>query len=314
MFRALRSLVICCLAICSLQQEYDPTLAFEMLRASTAAYCYDSELQNMGCGDICNDLQGYQYIEQYNYDISSSESVSFSTFVNTDANIFVMAFRGTTGFSQLVDELMHSRAVTYDLHDINDAVVTGYFYDQYKNLRDDVLSALQAAIAQYPDYTFNFAGHSLGGAFATLALLDASYGQYLPKERTNLFSYGCPRVGDFNLAQAVVNSANTIYRVTHYKDIIPHLPPCVVNWERQCQADPGHASEDGTLLFNAWHVWPEIFYTGETSLDFKICQDGEDPACSDQFLTIMESIADHLMYLGHSTRCHQSNSFLSKII
>jgi len=293
------------MSIClTFQMDYDTSMAFTMLRASSAAYCDDTQLQTMGCGAVCNDLSGYQFERQYDYQIPDYESLSFSTFFNHDENLFVVSFRGTKGIEQLIDELLHSRAVSYEIHDIQNAVVTGYFYDKYTSyIRDDFLSAVQQAAVDYPDYQFYIAGHSLGGAFATLAALDASLSGVTSPDNIHLYTYGCPRVGNFALAQAVVNNVGQIYRVTHHKDIVPHIPPCNTDWTGQCQADPDIASENGVELFHAWHVWPEVFYSSNTTDDFKICYDGEDLTCSDQFATILDSINDHLLYLGLSTGC-----------
>ena len=290
------------------QVTYDSQTAFEMVRASSAAYCSNDELQGMNCGDICDDLQGYQFIRQYSYDIDDLQSVSYSMFFDQDLEVVVVAFRGTKGKDQLISELLNAVAVSYTLYDIKNSVATGFFYNAYKNfLRDDFLSSLQSAINDYPDYAFNFVGHSLGGAFANLAVLDAAYGGYLPKERINLYTYGSPRVGDFNLAQAVVNSASIINRVVHYKDIVPHLPPCQKDFLFYCVADPNHPSEDGVLMFHAWHIWPEVFYTSEDSQDYIICDSGEDKTCSDKFALVSGLISDHLLYFGKTTKCLQNS-------
>ena len=321
MFRPLPCLVLVVLSLLlslSLQVDYpkddisfNTDVAFKMLRASSASYCYSTELDKMKCGEICDDLEGYSFVHQYNLKTLDEDDLSFSTFVNPSQKIFLTAFRGTQGVYQLLHEIKRGSAVTYDLYKIDNAVATEYFYSRYVNyLRMAFQISTKNAKAKYPDYEFYITGHSLGGAFATLAALDASLGGLVSAENLHLFTFGSPRVGDFNLAKAVVDNVDEMYRITHNRDIVPHTPPCYVGGlDLDCQSDPDHSDENGAHYWHAWHVWPEIFYISNTNSDFKLCYDGEDPYCADQFNDIGDSVADHLMYLGLSTGCtHKDDS------
>ena len=314
MFRPLSCLMLIVLSILlcpSLQADYPKNdvsfntgVAFHMLRASSASYCPDTALDKMKCGEICDDLDGYTFVRQYNLKTLDGDDLSFSTFVNPSEKIFLTAFRGTQGVYQLIHEIKQSTAITYDLYPIDNAVAGDYFYSRYINyLRMAFQISTKNAKAMYPDYEYYITGHSLGGAFATLAALDASLGGLVSSENLHLFTFGSPRVGDFNLAKAVVDNVNEMYRITHDRDIVPHLPPCTLGLDLECQSDPDHADENGAHYWHAWHVWPEIFYIGNTNADFKLCYDGEDPYCADQFTDVGDSVADHLMYLGLSTGC-----------
>ena len=294
-----------CIANCSSDPVYSSDIAFSMVRASSAAYCDQQELQTMQCGDACDDLAGFKFVSQFNYDINDKETVSYTMFVNTHTNVFVTAFRGTHGLRQLISELLQGGAVTYSLHDINDAVATSYFYNKYVNfLRDDFFTSIKAALKQYPGFKHYITGHSLGGAFATLAALDVSLSSIIPKEQIHLYNYGSPRVGDYYLAQAIVDNVGEIYRVTHFKDAVPHVPPCWVGLDGHCIKWMNHPSENGFGVFNAWHVWPEIYYSTEDSQSYVVCDGGEDPSCMDNFNMLMVNVADHLLYLGKSTSCN----------
>ena len=46
------------------------------------------------------------------------------------------------------------------------------FQEAYEGLREEVISAVRAYLAEYPTATIQVTGHSLGAAIATLAALD----------------------------------------------------------------------------------------------------------------------------------------------
>ena len=62
-----------------------------------------------------------------------------------------------------------------------------------------------------------------------------------------------------------------------------------------------HPNENNFIAFNAYHVWPEVHYGANGG--YKICGGGEDTACANQYSSVSYSIADHLNYLGVSTKC-----------
>jgi len=225
-------------------------------------------------------------------------------FVNHAQHRFVTAFRGTQGRAQLFQEFLHSGAVTYDLHPIPNASATKYFFQKYKGfLRDSFLAHLEVAIQTHPDFDFYMVGHSLGGAFASLAVVDIKYVSLIDKERVHLYTYGSPRVGDINLAKEIISSVNENYRVTNRRDIVPHLPPCISNFKGGCSAWESHGSQHGFPIYSAYHVWPEVFYNGPGPDDFVVCTSPEDPSCSNQYSLFFASIDDHRNYLGVSTKC-----------
>jgi predicted lipase len=41
----------------------------------------------------------------------------------------------------------------------------------------------------------------------------------------DVHNFGCPRVGNPAMAQFISTRVDSLYRVVHHKDLIPHLPP-----------------------------------------------------------------------------------------
>ena len=89
---------------------------------------------------------------------------------------------------------------------------------------------------KYPNAKIIVAGHSLGGAMATIAALEL---QLKYNKVTALYAFGCPRIGNENYAHFVDLKINDRFRVVHNRDLVPHLPP---------------------ETFGFYHIAQEIFY------------------------------------------------------
>ncbi|KAI9596420.1 Alpha/Beta hydrolase protein [Syncephalis fuscata] len=153
--------------------------------------------------------------------------------VNERYQRIIIAFRGTVNFEGLVQDIRIFQTPVGWLDNKNVKVHIG-FLSCYNALRNDVAQEVQKFIQAYPQYTLTFLGHSLGGAVATLAALDARY--TMPQMEQQLVTFGAPRVGNPEFAklanQQLYRPANdrtggflpTSIRVVHYKDLVPHLP------------------------------------------------------------------------------------------
>ena len=78
--------------------------------------------------------------------------------------------------------------------------------------------------ALYRDAQVYVTGHALGGALATLAALDI---EELFGTIGDFYSFGQPRVGNEAFSTFFTSKIPKRFRVIHYADIIPHLPPQV---------------------------------------------------------------------------------------
>jgi len=277
---------------------YSTTDVMEFLYASAAAYCTEqSWLTQMTCGSICNNLTGYEFFYSYNYTIDNDQTVQFIMIYNPSSKRFVTAFQGTKGITQLIEEILQSMPVNYTMHNIPNAQLEEYFgnyYTQY--LRTNFLIQIQAAINQFSDYQFVFTGHSLGGALTTIAGVDAILSGFVSASNTLMYTYGSPRVGNYYLAQAADPLFGGVYRVVHYQDIVPHIPPCNLGDENCSLSNP---LVIGPITWSPWHIGTEIWYT-ETFSSYQTCTTnlGEDPLCSDSVPLLECSITDHTHYFN----------------
>jgi len=91
-----------------------------------------------------------------------------------------------------------------------------------------------------------------------------------------IHTYGAPRIGNIHLSKHINNRIENIYRVVHYKDVVPHLPPDLPEFEYHHSAYEIYWNEDQTV--------------------YKTCGDtGEDKSCSNQFFPEYRT-DDHLIY------------------
>lgn len=237
---------------------YDEFIAAELAHASYSSYCDADRLRDFKCGKNCDYLVGYQLVNHKEFQISYKHNISYTTFVNNQCKRFIVAFRGTSNVIQLFKEFIYSKPVSCPLSRTEGAKVSTYFLNFYATyFSSDVMAHMQEAAQNYTGYDFYITGHSLGGAFATIATLQLSAEGVIPKERLNIYTFRSPRVGNRIFARAVTKGVQNAFRIVHDADIVPHVPPCMTDNLRRCVApeqEDNHAHEG----FFGWHRAPEI--------------------------------------------------------
>ncbi|WP_342546800.1 lipase family protein [Paenibacillus sp. FSL P2-0089] len=102
------------------------------------------------------------------------------------------------------------------------------FTDIYASARDAILSVLGTLS---PEKTLYVTGHSLGGALATLCALDVAANSAFTTPR--LYTYGSPRVGDPDFANAFSRYVRSSYRYANLFDVTTYVPPTVYKLPKQ---------------------------------------------------------------------------------
>ena len=249
---------------------YDPSIANASWYFCGASYCSPS---NIKVWDVSTTAALYPNVQQIHvFTNSTGDNLGFSAYDPNTDSIFLV-FRGSDNIENWIENL--------------DTVMTSYpfcsgcqvhagFYAAYNDIRADVVSIMTSMRQQYPNSQMIVTGHSLGAAIATLAYVDL-YSQLGSVDY--LYTFGSPRVGDDSFAKYVNEQLDKGFkaRITHYEDIIVHLP------------------------FYSWgftHIDQEIFYN-EPSTTYTLCKLGEeDPDCAYQFSLISASVSDHQNYMG----------------
>jgi predicted lipase len=156
------------------------------------------------------------------------------------------------------------------------SVHRGFYYCN-QNTLSQALAAVQKLFAEHPGAEFIVGGHSLGASVATLAAVSFKLAGYNPK----LYAIGSPRVGNSQFSDYASGMLDVHYRMTYYKDLVPHVPPM--------------------LFFGYQHLTNEVYEDGFGNLH--LCSGPEDPNCGDQWpIWDLSEELFHLTYLGHIIR------------
>lgn len=108
---------------------------------------------------------------------------------------------------------------------VHDGFITGW-----NERRAIVMDSVTVASAAYSNYSLVITGHSIGAAIATLAGVEFRSLNY----SADIYTYGSPRVGNAAFAVFVTDQSPDLgnnYRMTHYNDPVPQIPPEWVDYE-----------------------------------------------------------------------------------
>jgi len=269
-------LVFVCSLLSSLTLAvYDEADASRFLDYAGAAYCCGG----LGTGCLtwncpsCLKHPGLQNITDL-YDLTTNANGYVGvnpTGELTYGPFIIVSFSGTNplSFKNWIDDI---DTVKVPYIACSGCLVHQGFYDTYLSVQKQMLNALQLLIQEYPNLPIQITGHSLGASLAVHAALDII--QTLNVSVDVVYNFGQPRVGNVAFQQYQIQTLAT-YRVTHWQDPVPHLPPQILGFV---------------------HAPTEIFYNADSS-DYTTCNaSGEDPSCSDQFLVDV-AVNDHLTYI-----------------
>ena len=285
----------------SLSSDYNETEAEDYAWISKAAYCNPSQMPTWSCGSPCDRLSEYEYLfGEDNLAEWPEATLHYMILKNQAQKKIVIVFRGTNNNEQAFFEVIGVGGVNYDLHNLPNAKVFGYFYNSYKDhIRENLASNLTAILKGISEgYIIVFTGHSLGAALTTLAAHDLLLSGIVPSENTEMYTFGSPRVGNAEFAFSVNQVLKKNFRIVHFQDLYPHVPPC---WNGNIAKifSPCSLNEENGL-WQPWHAGTEVFYNTEDSKQFNICNSnyGETPECSDQFSIFSLHPSDHWVYMN----------------
>ncbi|CAN7140757.1 unnamed protein product [Brassica rapa subsp. narinosa] len=266
---------------------YNHTLALTLVEYTSAVYMSDlTELFTWTC-ERCNGLtKGFQVIEII---VDIEHCLQGYVGVAKDLNAIVIAFRGTQEHSiqNWVSDLFWKQ-LDLNYPDMPDAMVHHGFYSAYHNttVRPAVLDAVKRAKKFYGEnIKIMVTGHSMGGAMAAFCGLDLVVNEGY--ENVQVMTFGQPRIGNAAFASYYSLLVPNTFRITHDRDIVPHLPPFFYLFPQK-----------------TYHHFPTEVWVRDLSVlkivrfgIEKVCDNtGEDPTCCRSVMG--SSISDHLTYFG----------------
>ncbi|ETI52202.1 hypothetical protein F443_04615 [Phytophthora nicotianae P1569] len=255
----------------SVNSKYSETTALYLAHVTSISYCQEQHIIHWNCQPCAfvPSLEGVKVVEDAKDNFQGL--VGYSQLYDA----LVVAFRGSMDVTNWLDNLTFLKRRAYAQYP--GVKVHQGFYWAYRSVATQVLDTLHKLRKEHPHASLMVTGHSLGGAVAAICAFELEYIEKIPVDA--LYTFGNPRVGNTNFSGRLRNASMEVYRVTHFQDAVPHLPPTWTGFE--------HTSE-------------EIFYD-EFSSSYRTCSqtDGEDPTCSNICSPFScTSIVDHLTYLN----------------
>lgn len=147
--------------------------------------------------------------------------VVFIGFALTSDTHNIIVFRGTTNPKEWIANFQARQSDFGGAGAVQGQVHTG-FLRLYEQLAPQVRAIASRFSTAVPCYV---AGHSLGGALATLATADLAENNRTLRPQLQLYSYAAPRVGDLAFAQSLAAIAPNAFRVFNLSDLVPMVPP-----------------------------------------------------------------------------------------
>lgn len=198
--------------------------------------------------------------------------------VDDTNKLVVLAFRGTTS---LANWKVDSKVLRVPTEYCDECHAHEGFYEAWQLIKTNVEVKVAEQVKKYPEYKLVITGHSLGAALATLAAGYFRKNEEL-KGKTELYTFGSPRVGNEELAEFLTAQSDFSYRVTHQADPVVRVPPRWTGyyhtspeyWIRDHGLDPstsdftvltGLYNKDGSSGQHAVKLTPHGEYFGEIS-------------------------------------------------
>ncbi len=156
------------------------------------------------------------------------------------------------------------------------------FYKSALGVTNKTIDSVSILKKRFPGYQIFVTGHSYGASCSELIGMELVKAGY----PVQMYNYGEPRVGDGLYAGFVNKKIPELFRTTHNKDMVPHVPP--------------------TEGFGYVHSCREIFEDGSGKITLCDQSNCEDSKCSAQYALYQTNTVDHTTYLSHPLSCESS--------
>lgn len=280
--------------------EYDKNVAYKMIYLCALAYSDDVAKYIPRASEV----KTFQLVKQVSKPCSGGANCSGFVAYSHSEKAVAIAFRGTVHFKQLVTEMRDVLTQPKKPFQAG-GDVQQYFLEAFQVVWNDLQKYVSETMKSYPSYKLWVTGHSLGGTLASLASTLITSEGITTKDNLMLYTFGQPRVGNYDYALAHDSLVPISFRVTHFRDIVVHLPTCKT-------LVPGTPC----IALGGWpyHHGKEIFYASAImtkNSPYKKCEGlphNEDLGCSNNIAVwvrclpfqLTECIHDHTHYFNIS--------------
>jgi len=258
--------------------SYDEDTTRHSLNLAEASYCVDSTASSAWTCATCDDGITVDSV------VEADGGRALVGYDSGQSALFV-AYRGSSDIQNWIDNI--DAFFTAPYNELSDVKVEAGFWDEYTSLSGGVKEALASAATAHGTHDVVVTGHSSGGSCATLLAFDIARGatDLTGFSVKSVITFGSPRVGNSEFVSAHAGYGLNSVRVTHYHDIVPHVPEEFMGYR---------------------HVVSEVWYAEDYDAagSYTICNDsvdGEDDSCSNSCSPFScTSTSDHLLYLGQA--------------
>ena len=229
---AVLSLIV--MVSCFVSAKYDERNGFMAAVISGLAYGGAKRILNRDCHKATKLIEEAGIKPIYAKDNTELfNPITMVILENQSKKEIITAFSGTSNIVELIDEVLKSFPVPYDIHPAENSKVLEYFYNHYVNdFRNDLLQKMKEYTKMYEGYSFVFTGHSLGGALAVHAASDTLLSNVFDDStKVYIYDLGQPRVGNKEFIDQFASKLDGFYRLVHFHDIVPHIPPCITDFK-----------------------------------------------------------------------------------
>lgn len=223
--------------------SFDVNKARELATLIGSAY---AQFQQQGEGTWLI-LKGYHRIQELKHD---RQRQVFGFVAEKDREVFII-IRGT----RTAYEWYNNTAVQYEnyisIHSDRElGITTKGFHSIYVDIRQEIKAALQK-IGRNFDRIF-VAGHSLGGALATLAIPDL-IDLGIDPAKIIAYTFASPRCCDRQLAHYINGRGVKHWRIANTEDIVPTLPGATANIFSPNDSRKQEDEDDGNFIIRTYN-------------------------------------------------------------
>ena len=264
--------------------HYDPGVSMKMLLLSAVAYAPSHKQECLEKGLPSEKFQ-LQRVVTRKCDMFENECSGYVA-VSHALKAVVVAFRGSPNYEQAIVEFVES-LVSPEVNFLN-GKVQSYWKRAFYVLWSSTEAEVKALVLKNPSYQIWVTGHSLGAAIASLASTWLAYYNIAPRKNIILYTFGMPRVGNYDYALQHDQLVNNSWRVVNDNDLAPHFPTIA----------------SLSIVNGPYHHGVEAFYSGEATSVYsthKECHGkpyNEDATCSFSKKITSDSIKKHRTYFS----------------
>ena len=206
----------------SVTDQYNESIAFYLARITSASYCSAFTIMHWNClpCSLVSPLQSIKVVVDPKNDFQGIVGYSL------EHDAIIISYRGSIDIQNWVDDFTFVQKEEYK--NLPNVLVHEGFFRLYQEVAKQVVASIQEIRKEHAEAIILVTGHSMGGAVALICAFELSV--LLALNVQAVYTFGQPRVGNFAFAELMRKNVPNLYRVTHYHDIVPHLPPTYLNF------------------------------------------------------------------------------------